>query len=888
MVKNVVFILSLFVLAACSGKGTDVELKVSKSFAVSAQNGGGAVLYINNPDTKDSKTIVVEKEEVTVTLLNGNWDFSVVSWSGSTPLSGDLTCAKKSAVLSGQKVEIDLDPTVGECETSAFSKNEISFVNCHTLSGITPGETCDGLARGQAESYQIRFETEGNKGLSSSCIGAQAAPGSTVHTSLALPFTYISDFKFDLFSDANCSSGKKTFSHYEAFNDQGVLYFAYGGVSSTPPVATNVTPPDGVSGIESVITLSYIDYNLDLATSCVVSNLSNLVVTTPCSCTLGTCTVGVSEPYGYVGMVGFDYIVVANGEPSNSASVSFNLLEPPEPDWAPEVQTLAFAGNFPLSTSSLELPYTDPNYDYATSCEIVSYTGFITPEICTCSSGVCSIPIYTSAYGPASIEYKVTANGLESNTGTISFNILEAPFIEYAPYLTSLFNQNVNFAPMSASDNGETFTCTISPALPTGLAFNPYSCNISGTADTVLNSTTFTVTATNSAGSTETNFTFEVQPLTPTVDYTTALISDFYTQEFITITPNVVENGSPITSCTIAPPLPIGLSFNSNTCEISGTPAVALDQSFTVTANNAAGLTDVTIQLKIQSPFVTKWQVVGGELITLPLTDDASYNFKVDWGDGTDPAIITSWDSPEKSHLYASAGIYEVKIYGQFPRIKFQGSGEGYKLYSIEQWGTTKWTSMEGAFDGCSSLQINALDAPDLSQAQSLKGMFQAVQNPNTNFNSWDTTTITDMSYMFSSATNFNSPLSFDTSSVTNMSYMFASATSFNQPLNWMNTSNVTTFEGMFQYTPFNQDISLWNTMSAINMKYMFMYASAFNQPLSSWNTSNVVYFDSMFSNATSFGQNLNTWDVSSALSYDYFDNNSSMSGGFLPSFTPP
>src|SRR5690606_18923842 len=120
------------------------------------------------------------------------------------------------------------------------------------------GETCDGLARGQAESYQIRFETEGNKGLSSSCIGAQAAPGSTVHTSLALPFAYISDFKFDLFSDASCSTGKKTFSHSEALNDQGVLYFAYGGVSSYPPVATNVNPPDVVSGIESIITLSYI------------------------------------------------------------------------------------------------------------------------------------------------------------------------------------------------------------------------------------------------------------------------------------------------------------------------------------------------------------------------------------------------------------------------------------------------------------------------------------------------------------------------------------------------------------------------------------------------------------------------------------------------------
>ena len=44
----------------------------------------------------------------------------------------------------------------------------------------------------------------------------------------------------------------------------------------------------------------------------------------------------------------------------------------------------------------------------------------------------------------------------------------------------------------------------------------------------------------------------------------------------------------------------------------------------------------------------------------------------------------------------------------------------------------------------------------------------------------------------------FNQPLSFDTSSVTDMSYMFSSASVFNQPLN-INTSSVTTMRNMFQ-----------------------------------------------------------------------------------------
>ncbi len=49
----------------------------------------------------------------------------------------------------------------------------------------------------------------------------------------------------------------------------------------------------------------------------------------------------------------------------------------------------------------------------------------------------------------------------------------------------------------------------------------------------------------------------------------------------------------------------------------------------------------------------------------------------------------------------------------------------------------------------------------------------------------WDTSQITDMSYMFYKATNFNQPLHFDTSNVTDMHYMFGYAINFNQPLNF-------------------------------------------------------------------------------------------------------
>merc|ERR1712167_244450 len=68
------------------------------------------------------------------------------------------------------------------------------------------------------------------------------------------------------------------------------------------------------------------------------------------------------------------------------------------------------------------------------------------------------------------------------------------------------------------------------------------------------------------------------------------------------------------------------------------------------------------------------------------------------------------------------------------------------------------------------------------------------------------------MRSMFYEATYFNADISeWDTSKVTDMSYMFRGASSF------------------------NQDISEWDTSSVTTMSYIFYGAYAFCQDLSSW-----------------------------------------------------
>ena len=111
----------------------------------------------------------------------------------------------------------------------------------------------------------------------------------------------------------------------------------------------------------------------------------------------------------------------------------------------------------------------------------------------------------------------------------------------------------------------------------------------------------------------------------------------------------------------------------------------------------------------------------------------------------------------------------------------------------------------------------------------------------------WDTSNITDMSYLFEDKTTFNEDIScWDTSKVTDMNNMFFGAISFNQPLN------------------------NWDVSSVTNMDYMFYGAKSFNQPIGGWKTYNVILMRGMFYHASSFNQPLNNWDVSSVTNMNY------------------
>ncbi|MCG2590593.1 BspA family leucine-rich repeat surface protein, partial [Rhodohalobacter sulfatireducens] len=273
------------------------------------------------------------------------------------------------------------------------------------------------------------------------------------------------------------------------------------------------------------------------------------------------------------------------------------------------------------------------------------------------------------------------------------------------------------------------------------------------------------------------------------------------------------------------------------------------------------------------APFITTWKTDNpgdsdDQSIRIPMIGNG-YDFNVDWGDGNDEDYTNDPGEDVEhflEHTYSSAGEYEVKITGEFPRLYINNNGDQEKLLTIDQWGDIAWSSMELAFFGASNLTYNATDQPDLSGVTSTRSMFRFAGLFNGDIGSWDVSSVTDMRNMFNGATAFNQDIGeWDVSSVINMGSMFNVAVAFDQDIGDWNVGNVTAMNQMFnEADAFNQDIGGWDVSSVTNMELMFNEADAFNQDIGEWDVSEVTDMDAMFAHAHSFNQDIGEWDVSS------------------------
>jgi len=288
------------------------------------------------------------------------------------------------------------------------------------------------------------------------------------------------------------------------------------------------------------------------------------------------------------------------------------------------------------------------------------------------------------------------------------------------------------------------------------------------------------------------------------------------------------------------------------------------------------------------NPFITVWNTsLVDDNITIPIDNNYTYNYTVDWGDGKIEKNITT----SAIHIYRLAGSHRVKIYGDFPAIRFNNSDikdeNSLQIKRVVSWGDIKWKSMNSAFKGCYTLTLNTFDAPALSNVTDASSMFEGtsilnyggydlfeypyVYVINWDISDWDVSNITNMKKMFYNTVAFNHDIS--DWNVSNMNSMFYEDFYFNQDISRWDVSNVTDMNSMFYGdTNFNQDISSWNVSNVKSMKNMFEYARNFNQDISRWDVSNVTDMNFMFYGALSFAnKDLSDWNVSNVTKHDGF-----------------
>jgi hypothetical protein len=208
----------------------------------------------------------------------------------------------------------------------------------------------------------------------------------------------------------------------------------------------------------------------------------------------------------------------------------------------------------------------------------------------------------TPSAASAKSSYTVTAsNATGSTTATVQITVnLPLPAPSGLQYAQSSIVATVGTAISTDTPTvtGTVASYAVSPALPAGLSLSSSTGAISGTPTAASAQTSYTVTASNASGSTTATVQITVNSTTAppaNLSYSTATIAAIDGEAITTDTSTVTGT---VTSWSVTPQLPTGLSLNAATGAVSGTPSTVVSASnYTVTAANANGSTTAVLQI---------------------------------------------------------------------------------------------------------------------------------------------------------------------------------------------------------------------------------------------------------------------------------------------------
>ena len=175
---------------------------------------------------------------------------------------------------------------------------------------------------------------------------------------------------------------------------------------------------------------------------------------------------------------------------------------------------------------------------------------------------------------------------------------LQPPLTLSYSALTAVYTLGLPIAPNSPISTGGMVTAfSVTPALPAGLSLSPATGIIGGVPTRVTDQAIYTVRASNASGSATSTLTITVNDQAPTSLLYTSQTAVYAIH--MPIAPNAPSSaGGTITSYSVAPALPPGLSLNPSTGVIGGTPTIATAEAdYVVTASDSGGAATATLTL---------------------------------------------------------------------------------------------------------------------------------------------------------------------------------------------------------------------------------------------------------------------------------------------------
>ena len=184
------------------------------------------------------------------------------------------------------------------------------------------------------------------------------------------------------------------------------------------------------------------------------------------------------------------------------------------------------------------------------------------------------------------------------------------------------FTRNTSVGSIAPTVDGDVDSFSITPALPAGLSFDTTSGTIFGTPTVSSVLVNYTITATNAAGSVAEiiSIIINTEPAPSALSYSASSFILVRNSPMVALAPTVTGQ---VDSYSVSPALPTGMTLDTTTGVISGTPTTfTAATNYLITATNVVGSTNVTLSFAVYTqPAGLRYATTPKVQITL---DDAS------------------------------------------------------------------------------------------------------------------------------------------------------------------------------------------------------------------------------------------------------------------------